>query len=280
MYNQFKMGLGIYGAACLLGLASAWLSGCGDYDGQPGDEIGTVEQPYQSKVQTNFQWGATTASARLACNKTSSGQVCTIPSARGGSFYVLDLSSSNRTIVRNVFSSINSAVGSTPWLEEIDVADRLLSTVVFASGAVSGSLSSNIDGYSSLSLFHEFDLTEGVVAGDPVGSYKAHDNVNGGGPFPDTITIDFADCDAKFPGDATAQLQCKRHAIGHAVLAHMGLGSRTDSAGGVGSTWQRRTLAAAGTVLSALNSGGVCLYNSANYTNNGDYSIVGLPCSD
>lgn len=242
------------------------------------EEIGQTEQAYLSKVSTNYQWGVRNAQSRTQCNRTTAGQQCVIPSSKGGFFCLgSTLTAGEKTTARNVYSQISAAitgagVAGPIWTEGPDPVLGSCQMVVDAC-TVQGAAGNNIESYSGIDFGTLFQLTEGVASSDPVGDYIRHQHDFG---FFDGFTcIDRTDINAKF-ASANGRTQLFKHALGHAIWAWHGLGSRTDAL--VNTLFLRKTVAAEGTVLSgALTAGSSCLIASAQYGNNGDYSLIGAP---
>jgi len=264
-------------AVCSLLFAACSGSDEGEFvDSVELQPLGVSEQAFLSKVSTNYQWGVRNAQSRTQCNRTTSGQQCVIPSAKGG-FFCLDssLTAAEKTTARAVYTEIHNAIQAAGvsgpiWQEGPDPV--LGSCQMFVSiGTVQGAAGNNIESYSNIDFGTLFDLTEGVESLDPVGDFIRHQHDFG---FTDGFTtIDRTDINAKC-STTDGRTKLFRHALGHAIYAWHGLGSRTDAA--VNDRYLRKTVATCGIALAgALTSGAACLIASAQYANNGDYSLIG-----
>src|SRR5690606_29416671 len=70
----------VFAAIAALGLAC---SGEFDESVDGDDEIGALEQPVTACRSVSYQYGTRTAKSMLACARTSSGQVCSVPFSTG-----------------------------------------------------------------------------------------------------------------------------------------------------------------------------------------------------
>lgn len=241
------------------------LCACGGYDSEHID-LGQYEQPYSARVTTNYQFGSQTATAHKQCDRVSSGQVCSVPAFKtievGGDASLtignlLEMSTViNRLDAATNFDVHAVSIGNPPAPNTV----RLILSV----GAVSGTLSSNIEGYSSVTFVSTTGLTEGVADADPVGQYQKHGACTG--------KLDTTDINNKGT-NATEDINLFRHAVGHAIEACMGLGSRDDA--GANAVYSRRTVIP-GTDLGGMTAGETCRANSYSTTNNGDFSNQGV----
>ncbi len=225
-------------------------------------EIGQAVQGFKAKHSTTFQFGSSTGGAHLACTRTSSAQVCSIPKvktievAKSSSFDAVSIS-----LINNATAAVDGALSFTyPLKNAADPIGAGNMRMVIQPGAVSGSLSSNIDGYESVTFVSPANLTEGVAEDDPVGQYQKHGAC--------IANIDVQDILNK--GTSSAQDDnLFKHAVAAAILTCSGLGLRTDSA--VNGTYLRRAIHL-DAASPAVSSGPVCMATSYNVTDNGDFS--------
>lgn len=248
-----------------IGLLS--LTACSGADWDEEVELAETSQAFSARVTNNFQFGTQTGSAHLQCNRSSSGQVCSIPKfktlevARAASF-----SDPEKVIIGLIRNEFDNALSSWSIVEADTSVPQAPNTVrlTLSQAACSGTLSNNIEGYSCITLSNITSLTEGEVDLEPVGNYQTHTSCNG--------LIDSVDIANKGANDEQDN-KLTRHAVAHAILTCMGLGSRTDS--GANTFYSRRTLQLS-SFLSTLTAGEDCRAESFSTTNNGDFSNQGI----
>jgi hypothetical protein len=236
--------------------------------GEQFDEDLVIEQEDQAlsaKVSPTYQHGSTTSSTHLACNKTNSGQVCTVPSTKNVS-WAFDtnsgFSNTEKTNIRAIVQSFDNTLTTWSFSETTDpAASQLVFKVAACSG---GSSSSNIEAFGCVSLAFSANLTEGAGV---VGSYQKH----GKG----TISIDVTDINAKYASQGDRD-HLKTHAVGHSILAWMGVGARSDA--GVVHYMSRRTVSL-GNFNLTLTTGELCRADSFLATNDGQFSLTTPACT-
>jgi hypothetical protein len=201
---------------------------------EPGDEaleegaIGTIEQPYIYLDSATKQWGSQTGANRLACNKTSSSQVCSF--ARHKCIELARNPASFTTTENSVLAGLRLELDNEypNWtFTLVDSAAAPAANCVrllYQKGAVSGTLSSNIDGYRSVTFVSPVSLTEGQHPGlaAPVGNYQRHGSC--------IATIDATDVNNK-GANAAEDERLMDHAMGSSAIVCMGVGMRDDAAG-------------------------------------------------
>jgi hypothetical protein len=251
-----------FALSCLFAVACGSDPGA-EYQVDSEEELGQIEQPYIYLDSATRQWGTQTGPDQLSCNKTSTGQTCTF-----AQFKKIELARPNAwtTSQKNTLSLLASALQSrfTGWT--FTVADSSAAPaagfvrLLFASGAVAGSLSSTVNGYRTVNFFSPVSLTEGQQAGlaAPVGNYQRHGSCS--------ATIDFADIEAK-GATSSEDLKIQDHIIGNAIMVCMGVGTRNDTP----LTLSQRTLNPSST-MSAGSAGEVCRASISETTDMADIS--------
>lgn len=269
---------------CTLAFALA-LSACGgaepgdffeDESADGGDELGSIEQGYAAPVTPSFQFGTQTATTRMRCNKTSSGQVCNVidhkniyfcsdsPAFSGG-LAGLPAYTAFSTAASQLQSTLSTWVIAQGEYELFQ--DKCMSTVahpialqVFG-GAVgsSGPVSNDTKDYVSWSYGPVTGLTEGAGV---VGQYQKFFGCN--------ITLDTVDVDAKYSGTARAKLY--NQLAKQAIVGCFGAGRR-DFGFNVSFATSKRIFS--GTSDFTLTPGEQCAINNYDTTNNGFFSNSG-----
>lgn len=210
-----------------IALAAALTFACGASVEDGSDiELESIDQPYIALNSASKQWGARTGGDHLACDKVTSGQVCsfakfkTIELARPNSW---DTGAKQR--LDGCRSGLASAYGAAGWtFNVVDSASTPGSNVVrvlYQNAAVSGSLTNNIKNYASVSFVSPTALTEGLNGGTPAGQYQTHGSC--------IANIDFTDIFNKSANSGEDD-RLFDHAFCHAAALCMGVGARTDSA--------------------------------------------------
>ncbi len=250
---------------CLLGLL-AFSCGAQD-DGFEEQDLGTIEQEYRAELSPSFQMGANTSTAHLRCNRSSAGQICSIPQ-----FKIIEVFSPSGQFTAAQQTLIDGVTTAIDVTTNFDIHKTTVTTPPFGkvrlsllNSAVSGSLSSNIEGYSGVQYTSPTNLTEnqfkGFGAPNVVGSYQDHGAC--------VVNIDVADILNK-GANATEDDRLFKHAVGHAILVCAGLGSRSDA--GANSVYSRRSIQLAAN-LSATTLGERCVLDSYTLNNNTDFSL-------
>jgi hypothetical protein len=266
-------------------LAFGFVLACGGYEGdelfdEPGDagsDLGQVEQGYSAPVTPSFQLGTQTASSKRRCNKTSSGQVCSVLDHKNPKICTMGstasvpaqaFSSGDTTRVQNEVSGLDSLLSTWAFTQTTDVGFGCASgtTVVIFKGAVgsSGAGSNNINDYMQLTLSGSVGLTEGAGV---VGSYVKHAGCN--------IKVDVTDINAKEPSDTTRRNRLFAHAVRKGLAGCLGAGGRTD---GSAFTATRETISPSNDY--GYSTGEICAINAYDSTNNGNFSLSANSCAN
>lgn len=198
------------------------LTGCGAPIGDQ-EELGTVEQSMSAKVSTNYQFGVSTAFNRLQCERSNPLQVCLVPSTRNATFFIdpVDFGPPGTDFNDEIFKYVDQLATSLApeWTLTEQFSATPTPTWHYRRASCSGPSSST--SISSFGCISTDDLGINVAEGSGVvGSYRIFEHC-----APD---IDMADIFNR--GLTTGEeLRLLRHATGHATLACIGLGGRTDS---------------------------------------------------
>ncbi len=229
-------------------------------------EVGQLEQAITGATNPSFQYGTQTGSDRNRCNKTSSGQVCMVPSKRVNSVcihtanflsppsppptFTASESATIRAFITNVYEprgtwqfNIDDTLGDGTFLADC-FARSTPADISITIGAVgsSGSGSNNVKDYSSTTFNGAVSLTEGAGV---VGSYQRWTTCN--------IKVDRVDAYAK--GTSSTQDQnALGHAAAHGFAGCLGLGT----ASGIQSDRAARSLFQPSTVAVGVTSGEGC----------------------
>lgn len=257
-------------------LATSLLAACsGEIDDQGNlVDIEQNQQAYSARVTTNYQFGTRTTASRRQCDRSTTGQTCSVPKTKNLTYCINQgFTNSEVSLIQNEVVALDNLLTSWTFTYESDLFTGLCvpgNNLQFSNGACgsSGTASSNIENYGCVTFSNITNLTEGVAAGDPVGNYQAH-----GGS---RANIDITDINAKF--STTSQRDFgKKHAVKFALLSTIGLGSRTD--GGSNTFGSRPQIA--NFALGIMTDGEKCRAESYNTTNNGDFSLpnVGWVCA-
>jgi hypothetical protein len=228
-------------------------------------DIDQTQQAYTATRTANYQLGTQTSAAHRQCNRSSSGQVCSIPKTKNFTYCINSgfTNAENSLIANEVNMLDNLLTGWTFKLENdpLTGACLLSNTLQFSPGSCgsSGTSSSKIENYACNTLSGISNLTEGATGLGVVGSYQAHSFARG--------KIDITDINAKF-SNATQRENAKRHAVKFILLSSIGLGSRND--GGSNTFGSRPDIA--NFVLGILTAGEKCRVDSFSTSNTTDYS--------
>jgi hypothetical protein len=230
-------------------------------------ELGQIEQAFAAPASPTYQLGTTTSSARLQCNKTNSGQVCSVPLTNSKSILWRFAANSGFTNqqkadFRVVMTAVDNSLPSWTFTESTSESAAIRVNKAACSGSSS---SNNIDAFSCVDLSGpsiDLEVGPGVV-----GNYTAH-------VFAD-VHIDFDDINAKF-SSSSDRLALAQHAFGHGIISWLGLGSRSDS-GALGFVSRRQVNVNA--LNLPLTAGEACRLEAYNITNNGEFNLVSPACS-
>lgn len=232
-------------------------------------DIDQIQQAYAANTTNNFQFGTRTAASHRQCDRTSTGQVCSVPSTKSIT-YCIDsgFTQADYNLVSNEIRLLDDALSGWTFTFENDLFTGacLLSTFLVikpGSCGTSGTSPTGIENYGCATLSSTTNLTEGVNGNDPVGSYQKHSLSRG--------TVDITDINAKY-SNASQREFAKRHAIKFILLSTVGLGSRTD---GAANTFGSRSQIA-NFSLGLLTAGEKCRLGTFNSSNNGDFSNLVL----
>jgi hypothetical protein len=248
-------------------LSIALLAACsGEIDDQGNlVEIGQTEQAYTATRTANYQLGTQTAAAHRQCNRSSTGQVCSVPKTKNFTYCINSgFTNPEIALISNEVNILDTLLTGWTFTYESDLLTGqclVSNTLQFTPGScgTSGTATGNIENYACNTLSGITNLTEGVVALDPVGSYQAHSQARG--------KIDVTDINAKF-ATTTQRENAKRHATKFILLSSIGLGSRND---GASNTFGSRP-DLANFLLGTLTAGEKCRVDSFTINNTTDYS--------
>lgn len=248
-------------------------------------DIGKAEQALGAKNSATYQYGTRTASSGLACNKTSTGQICYVPQGTG-----MTGSVSSKTITWRLTPLHGfNADEQTGITNAVTALDNTLSAWTFslttgasghiqlANASASGSSSSNnIDAFVQPEYANLQNLTEGAGV---VGSYQSSASC--------VVRVDIADInaraaleEAKVAGNQNEVGKLRTHAILSGLMKCIGLGAR-DDAGSVGH-YIDRTLVFPGPLFRPVQTAGdQCRANSYDPFNNvANYNLITPACAD
>lgn len=251
----------------LLSLSLSLFTACsGEIDDQGNlVEIDQVEQAYVAKRTANYQFGTQTAAAHRQCNRTSTGQVCSVPKTKNFT-YCVNPGFTNAEIgfIHNEVQMLDNLLTGWTFTIETDIFTGLCmpsNTLQISPGSCgeSGSSTGAIENYACNTLSGLTNLTEGVSGLSVKGSYQAHGLAR--------AKIDITDINAKF-SNATQRENAKRHATKFILLSSIGLGSRND---GASNTFGSRP-DIANFVLGIMTAGEKCRVDSFELNNTTDYS--------
>lgn len=265
--------------AKLCAVASLFACGSASEDGlfEPSQEVadagaglGSVELGLASKNSPTFQGGVSTANSRAACTKTSTGQVCTVPTIKQF-FYCLGggFSASQKTRARNVAARLDAVLSNFVFSEVTLAHPSCIVTVLgeptpaltFIAGTCSGTTATdNIEAYSCGSFVTaNGNLTEGAGV---VGNYKSHSGYN--------AVIDLTDIFAR-GANVTEDSFILDQGFARGFLSFMGNGTRNVN------SFSTRTVRPAG-VLVDLSPGDICRLESYAVNNQSNFGIATPQC--
>lgn len=248
-------------------------------------DIGTAEQALGAKTSTTYQYGTRTASSGLACNKTSTGQVCYVPQGTGltgsvGSKVITwrltpvhGFTATEQTAIQNAVTALDNTLSAWTFSLTTGAAGAIQLGKASASGSSS---SNNIDAFVQPSLANLQNLNEGSGV---VGSYQSSASC--------IISLDINDInaraaveEAKVGGNQNEVGKLRTHAILSGLMKCIGLGTR-DDAGSVGH-YIDRTLVFPGPIFRPLQTAGdQCRANSYDpFSSIADYNNLTPACAD
>lgn len=241
-----------------------------------GEELGSLEQAYNAPVTVNSQFGTRTATNRDRCDRTSSGQVCSVPSFndviicyenQGGSGFSAGAQSRINTLIGALDSLLTTRSVAGAPLDIFGQPDCTVANTWIRRGSVgsSGTASNDIQNYSTVAFNFATALTENGLPGEPavVGQYQKHAQCS--------ITVDETDIFAKGT-NATQDQRYLDHAFVNAFAACLGKGRTTGL-----SNFNRVTQHDMSSTHAndAFSNGELCQLNSWNAVNNGNFANAG-----
>lgn len=187
------------------------------------EEFGQTSEAYSIKHTTDYQLGVDASDARMQCTRTNPLQNCSLLTTKTVLFYIesADFGPPGTGYNDEIFtyvSQLDAALSSWTFTETTNPATPNI-TLVFRRGACTGGYNSaSISAFSCLTLAASgLNLTENTGV---TGNYTTHLGA--------TAWIDMGDLTRR--ANTTIQrLRLLRHAAGHATLASVGLGGRTDA---------------------------------------------------
>lgn len=220
--------------------------------------LGVAEQPYTAKVTGSYQFGTQTGSNKMQCDRTTSNQVCSIPRRKKIQLAWAhpDLQDTAEAAALNLDSNLDSGwqITSSPSSGPL-ASDQV--RVLLQKDSCLGNKTNNIEGYSCVGYGSVFSLSEGSGV---VGQYQEHGGCIAG--------IDLDDIAAKYSSSGD-RFRLEYHAVGHAALACIGLGSRD----GAGNTFSKRSILPSTATKSGLSAGEKCRANSFFVASDGTFSL-------
>lgn len=234
-----------------------------------GGQLGSAEQAMSAKTTPSFQYGARDTSSFLQCDKTSSGQVCHIPSTKN----ILYCASAPSPFASDLVGPFNLLDARTGWTftvgSSIFKACNLenspnIDVQVQSDGCgANGTASNVVSDYVCITRSGSTGLSEG---GTVVGNYIKDSSC--------VVKIDVTQIQAKGTSDANDR-RLFRHALAHGVFACAGIGARTGVTGRGDATTMNQTIE-----QNTLSSGQTCMLDSYNTSTPGSFDNVGTCGSD
>lgn len=237
-------------------------------------ELAQLEQAYNAPVTVNSQFGTQTGSDRGRCNRTSSGQVCSVPSFHNISYcaqnagFTPALGTESRIhVLMNAMDSLLTTRTVSQPLDLFGICDATAANVLFSKAAVgtSGTASNDIKNYSTNSFDSPVALTEVGLPGEPavVGQYQKHVRC--------IIGVDETDIFAKGT-NATQDQRYLDHAVVNALSACLGKGRVSGVSAFNRATSRDMSSTHANDTFTA---GELCQLNAYNAVNNGNFANSG-----
>lgn len=260
----------------LIALALLGLVACqGDLyteDPNDADELGQIEQAYAASNSPTFQFGTRTGPSGLACDKTTTGQVCSIIKGATGTSAAKNVAwrftpvhgftAVEMITIQSAISGLDAALSKWTFSE---VSGGAPAIQIGKAGVGGASTSNNIDAFRQVNWFLPVSLTEGLT-----GSYQAASVI---------ISIDMADITTRgtAAGGASFVNRLLFHAAANSFEAAIGLGTRDDaiSAG----TYNDRTVLVLPNGAPFASSGGLCQLNSFNPSTVSVFDLVNPQCA-
>lgn len=244
------------------------VAACGaPIDDDDDEEIGTSHQTYNAPVSPNYQLGTQTGSARQRCNRTASGQVCSIPHSRTLK-YCVDFPL-GAAIESDIVGDTAARAGAIGWTftKVADCGDANIQFSLSSVGA-SGTASNDVKDYVTVLFSNTTSLSENELPGEAevVGQYQKHTSCN--------VRIDKDDILAK--GTSNSQDQNGwRHAAMNGLGKCIGIGGRT-----INAQISSRNLFDLNTIAVALSPGEDCVLSGYSPINNGNFFNAGTCSTD
>jgi hypothetical protein len=236
--------------------------------GDSGEELGSLGQPVLAFDTPSFRFGAQTSNTAQRCSKTSTSQVCTVPSSKVVNYFIPTSGGGSFTFSER--DQITGAIGQIDGLINwsfTQVTDIQDADYVFSAIAVPGNLSSNIEGYVRANRTFAENLSDNGLPG----SFQRHEGC--------VIAIDKTDIYNK-GANATQDGALFYHAALNGPLKCMGIGSRTDT--GASNKGSQRQVQFFSGLRGALTSGEVCALNAfvpaGQGSNPGQYAVSNSVC--
>lgn len=246
-----------------------------EYEFEAEAEFGEVSQAYNAPVTVNSQFGTQTGSARNRCDRTSSGQVCSVPHYNNVVICYDDtpgaLSASTKSRINVLITALDGllttrTVGGAP-LDIFGQPDctQANTWIVKANVGSSGTASNDIGDYSRPDFNFTSGLTENGLPGEAavVGQYQKHQQC--------VIRVDETDILAKGT-NATQDQRMLDHAFVNAFAGCIGKGRVS----GV-SAFNRATSRDVSLTHNndTFTNGELCQMNAWNSVNNGNFANAG-----
>lgn len=227
---------------------------------------------YNAPVTPGYQFGTQTGTSRQRCNRTSTGQVCSIPDSRTLSYCVdFPLNDYITDYIHAEMATVASQIGwSFPQNIVGGSCDIANAKLQFTLSATGGSLTSDVKDYVNVLFKGVTQLTENELPGEAtvIGNIQKHSQCE--------IRIDQDDILAK--GTSNVQDQNgSRHAVKNGLLKCLGIGSYGTGAGGGRAT---RNLFDPGVGTVFMTGGEACVLAAYNPVNNGNFANAGTCSSD
>ncbi len=269
--NKYISLLGIFAIACAgTDSATTEVADSGVEQVDASGQLGTAKQAYHSRVSGLYQHGTQTGSALRACDRSTTGQTCSVPKFKNfeiclGNTFSATEKSRMLEMAQGIDSRSNFTFSYPSDCSAAPLAGKM--RLIIDPGVVSGSLSSNIQGYATVQLGSPSNLTEGVAGADPVGNFQTHGFC--------LAKIDLVDIYAK-GANSTEDTRLLKHAGASVILKCQGNGSRQDVA--AVPAYSRESIVLGSNLTVYMTDGEKCRADAYDTTANGDFSNTGAVC--
>ncbi len=232
------------------------------------EDLAQLEQPVLALNSTTKQWGSQTGASFASCNKTSSGQVCTLAKFKAieVAYNPSNWTSDEIDQMSLVVLDMNTRYGGAGWLFTfVDSATspgaNKVRLLVSHSNNTGGTNGNDLSNYRTMAFHSPAAMTEGQQAGmsAPVGQYQNHGSCS--------TTLYRVRIQNK-GANSNEDMRLLDHALGNAVVICMGLGTTSG-----GAYAYRRTAINLTTFAPADTGGDLCRANIGDMTDLADFSV-------